>query len=153
MICPYCKSENVIKRGIRKNLSGDIRIYGCNDCKRRFKRDVDLELMANHVKELEIANQTLLNNNVKLVVENKCLSSMVDVQHSRLLILDKEKQDCKLKCEIIVKEKDRKLQEKEAYIASLHETVWHLKNSFACKFYNFHETPQGFKLEFEFHRK
>jgi transposase-like protein len=34
--CPFCKSGNVIKRGIRKTEFGIIQRYGCQNCNRRF---------------------------------------------------------------------------------------------------------------------
>lgn len=37
--CPFCKSENVIKRGIRKTEFGTIQRYGCQDCNHRFVVD------------------------------------------------------------------------------------------------------------------
>lgn len=37
--CPFCKSENVIKRGIRKTTYGTVQRYGCLICKHRFVVD------------------------------------------------------------------------------------------------------------------
>lgn len=37
--CPICKSENVIKRGIRKTSYGTVQRYGCKDCDHRFVVD------------------------------------------------------------------------------------------------------------------
>ncbi len=34
--CIYCKSKNIIKRGIRKSKKGDLQRYYCKDCKKRF---------------------------------------------------------------------------------------------------------------------
>jgi len=35
-ICPYCKSENLIKRGLRKTKTKQVQRFGCKDCKKRF---------------------------------------------------------------------------------------------------------------------
>ncbi|MBU1028202.1 MAG: DDE-type integrase/transposase/recombinase [Nanoarchaeota archaeon] len=35
-LCPECQSENIFKRGIRKNKNGTKQIYCCKDCKKRF---------------------------------------------------------------------------------------------------------------------
>lgn len=35
-ICPYCNSENLIKRGIRKTTIGEKQRFSCKDCKKRF---------------------------------------------------------------------------------------------------------------------
>lgn len=37
--CPICKSQNVIKRGIRKTSYAEIQRYGCQDCNHRFVID------------------------------------------------------------------------------------------------------------------
>jgi transposase-like protein len=39
VICPFCKSVNVVKRGIRKTEFGIIQRYGCNNCNHRFVVD------------------------------------------------------------------------------------------------------------------
>jgi len=38
-ICPICKSQNVIKKGIRTTTYGEIQRYGCLDCNHRFVVD------------------------------------------------------------------------------------------------------------------
>lgn len=39
VICPICKSQNTIKKGIRTNTYGEIQRYGCLDCNHRFVVD------------------------------------------------------------------------------------------------------------------
>ncbi len=39
VICPVCKSENVIKRGIRRTSFGEVQRYGCINCQHRFVVD------------------------------------------------------------------------------------------------------------------
>ena len=34
--CPYCKSSQTIRRGLRKNKSGIKQMFWCNHCERRF---------------------------------------------------------------------------------------------------------------------
>ena len=43
--CPYCKSENVISRGKRKNQKGEVQVYGCKNCQRRFTRELGFNRM------------------------------------------------------------------------------------------------------------
>lgn len=43
--CPYCGSSNVISRGKRKNLRGEVQVFGCKDCHRRFTRDMGFNRM------------------------------------------------------------------------------------------------------------
>jgi putative transposase len=35
-LCPYCHSEKLIKRGVRKTKIGDKQRFSCSDCKKRF---------------------------------------------------------------------------------------------------------------------
>lgn len=35
-LCPHCKSNNLIKRGVRKTKLKEVQRYGCNDCHKRF---------------------------------------------------------------------------------------------------------------------
>lgn len=43
--CPRCKSEKVVRHGIRKNKSGDLQRYFCNDCKAWFTLNMGFEKM------------------------------------------------------------------------------------------------------------
>src|SRR2546426_1809633 len=43
--CPSCNSENIIRRGIRKNKTGDIQRYYCNDCTKWFVFNLGFEKM------------------------------------------------------------------------------------------------------------
>ena len=50
MDCVYCKSEEVVKRGKRYNLSGTKQLYLCNDCDGSFIEHDGFERMR-HKKE------------------------------------------------------------------------------------------------------
>jgi transposase-like protein len=39
IICPICKSQNIIRKGIRANTYGEIQRYGCLNCNHRFVID------------------------------------------------------------------------------------------------------------------
>lgn len=43
--CPYCKSREIIRRGLRHNVNGDIQRYGCKNCQREFVRTFAFEGM------------------------------------------------------------------------------------------------------------
>jgi predicted nuclease with TOPRIM domain len=119
------------------------------------------------VKELESANANLIETNGTLLANNVTLNDRLQTIEKELKFMDntvknreqafnklqKEKDECKQKCEIVLSEKNRILQEKESYIRNLHDTIWHLRNSFKCETYQFSETQKGFKFEFEFGRK
>lgn len=43
--CPTCKSDNIVKHGIRHNQSGDIQRYSCNVCGKWFTFNIGFERM------------------------------------------------------------------------------------------------------------
>lgn len=72
------------------------------------------------VKDLEETNKTLLGNNVRLSEENaklhQELSALKDETKNQcmtIVALTKEKDQCKRKCEVVIGEKNRILNEKE----------------------------------------
>lgn len=44
-VCKYCGSQNLIKRGVRKNKSGRVQRFSCKDCGKRFVVNVGFEKM------------------------------------------------------------------------------------------------------------
>ena len=56
VLCPACKSGNVVKRGIRKTQFGEVQRYGCNNCGHRFVVDKGFRRMKFNPK---IVTQTL----------------------------------------------------------------------------------------------
>ena len=42
-LCKFCDSGNVIKKGTRKNKNGDVQIFKCTDCNRRFTANFGFE--------------------------------------------------------------------------------------------------------------
>jgi transposase-like protein len=53
--CPYCKSENIISRGKRKNQKGEVQVYGCKDCQRRFTRELGFNRMKHTPESITLA--------------------------------------------------------------------------------------------------
>jgi len=45
LVCKYCGSPNLIKRGVRKNKSGRVQRFSCKDCGKRFVVNVGFEKM------------------------------------------------------------------------------------------------------------
>ena len=43
--CKFCNSENIIKRGIRKNKNQEIQRYSCKDCNKKFSINLGFEGM------------------------------------------------------------------------------------------------------------
>ena len=53
--CPFCSSNNVIKRGIRETENrGKVQRYGCKDCSKRFSIDDGFWKMKNHEKKITL---------------------------------------------------------------------------------------------------
>ncbi len=44
-VCKFCDSGNIIKKGIKKNKSGSLQKFKCNDCKRGFTANFGFEKM------------------------------------------------------------------------------------------------------------
>ena len=129
--CPYCASNEVIQRGTRKNKLQTVQVYSCKKCNRRFSdgsEHIDQRIVAlqSRIQEIEIANKTLLQNNVvmaesnkKLRDENNILLARVSHTEEALAKTEMERRNCKQKCEVIVSEKDRIIREKETRLANL----------------------------------
>ena len=43
--CPQCKSDHIVKHGVRHNKYGDIQRYSCNNCYKRFTTNLDFKKM------------------------------------------------------------------------------------------------------------
>ena len=43
--CKFYESENIIKKGLRKNKSGNIQVFQCKDCKGKFSTNIGFEKM------------------------------------------------------------------------------------------------------------
>jgi len=53
--CPFCSSNNVIKRGVRKTENrGKVQRYGCKNCNKRFCIDDEFWKMKNHEKKITL---------------------------------------------------------------------------------------------------
>jgi transposase-like protein len=55
--CIFCKSENLIKHGMRHNKSGDIQRFSCKDCKKTFTNNIGFNKMKNTPENITSALQ------------------------------------------------------------------------------------------------
>ena len=55
--CKYCKSDNLVKDGIRKNKHGNIQKFECRDCRRYFTINIGFEKMKHNPKGITTAMQ------------------------------------------------------------------------------------------------
>ena len=44
-VCKYCKADHTVKIGIRHNASGDVQIFKCRECNRKFSFNLGFENM------------------------------------------------------------------------------------------------------------
>jgi putative transposase len=73
--CKYCKSDNLVKDGIRKNKHGDIQKFECRDCKRYFTINIGFEKMKHNPQGITTAMQLYFSG-----------ESLRNVAHSLMLI-------------------------------------------------------------------
>ncbi len=43
--CKFCESDNIIKKGLRKNKNYSIQTFQCKDCKKKFSINIGFEKM------------------------------------------------------------------------------------------------------------
>lgn len=55
--CVFCKSENLIKFGIRRNKSGNIQRFSCRDCHKTFSLNIGFNKMKNTPENITSALQ------------------------------------------------------------------------------------------------
>jgi putative transposase len=55
--CPYCRSQNIAKAGLRKNKSGAIQKYFCKDCQKYFTFNIGFEHMKHSPQAITTAMQ------------------------------------------------------------------------------------------------
>lgn len=53
--CPMCESANNIKRGVRKTQNGDVQLYFCKDCRRKFTIDRGFSRMKHDPKAITLS--------------------------------------------------------------------------------------------------
>jgi len=55
--CKYCKSDNLVKDGLRHNKHGDIQKFECRNCKRYFTINIGFEKMKHNPQGITTAMQ------------------------------------------------------------------------------------------------
>lgn len=51
-LCKFCDSRNIKKMGFRKTKSGEVRVFGCKDCKKRFTTNFSFKRMRNNSRAI-----------------------------------------------------------------------------------------------------
>lgn len=83
--CPNCKSENFIKKGIRKNQSGNIQRYRCLDCTKWFSFNVGFERMKHNPQAITSAMQLYFTGESLRGVQKFLRLQGVEVSHQTVL--------------------------------------------------------------------
>jgi transposase-like protein len=80
--CPQCKSEVIVKHGIRHNKSGDIQRYTCRNCYKRFSINLGFERMKaapqiiTSTMQLYFTNESFRNEHKFLRLQGVTVSRM-----------------------------------------------------------------------------
>lgn len=64
-LCKFCDSGKIIKKGIKKNKSGNLQIFKCKDCKKRFTTNFGFERKQNDECHHRIFGDVFLRNECK----------------------------------------------------------------------------------------
>ena len=59
--CKYCNSANIVKMGIRYNKSGNVQMYQCKDCKKKFSINLGFEKMRATPDQITMAMNLYFN--------------------------------------------------------------------------------------------
>lgn len=79
--CPKCKSENIVKHGIRKNKSGNLQRYSCKDCDKWFVFNLGFENMKTNPKAITSAMQLYFTGESLRNVQQFLRLQGVEVSH------------------------------------------------------------------------
>jgi len=82
--CKYCKSDNLIKYGIRHNKHGDIQKFECRDCKRYFTINIGFEKMKHNPQGITTAMQLYFSGESLRNVARSLKLIGVEVSHQTI---------------------------------------------------------------------
>jgi transposase-like protein len=83
-LCKYCDSGRITKKGIRKNKNGNIQIFKCLDCKKKFSSNFGFEKMRNNENIITGALQMYYSGMSVRDIENHYEMLGIDVDHSNI---------------------------------------------------------------------
>ncbi|MBU4360373.1 PD-(D/E)XK nuclease family protein [Patescibacteria group bacterium] len=90
--CPYCSSENFVKRGVRKKQKETVQLYLCKDCKRTFTPGA---IKGKHYPMPIILDAISLYNLGYSLERAASISSQIDVENRKKLENEKQGQGTK----------------------------------------------------------
>ena len=62
-LCKFCDSGNIIKKGFKKNKSGNVQLFKCKDCKRKFTTNFGFERMRYDPRNHNTGSSNVLSGN------------------------------------------------------------------------------------------
>ncbi|HLD49170.1 MAG TPA: hypothetical protein VJB11_02300 [archaeon] len=73
MQCPYCHNQNVVRRGLRKNLKKSKQLFLCNSCKRKFTPDFPRMRFSKRVvgKAMKLRRSGLSSPKIKTMLQQQ----------------------------------------------------------------------------------
>src|SRR5579872_2570100 len=80
--CIFCKSNEIVKQGLRHNKAGDIQKFGCKICGKYFTVNLGFEKMKHDPKAITSAMQLYFSGESLRNVTNSLKPLVVDVVHS-----------------------------------------------------------------------
>lgn len=82
--CKYCKSESVVKCGLRKNKHGDLQKFLCKDCNRHFTINLGFERMKHDPEGITTAMQLYFSGESLRNTARSLKLLGVDVSHQTI---------------------------------------------------------------------
>ncbi|MDN5847090.1 MAG: hypothetical protein L0H53_12550 [Candidatus Nitrosocosmicus sp.] len=82
--CKYCKSESVVKCGLRKNKHGDLQKFQCNDCNRCFTINLGFERMKHNPQGITTAIQLYVSGELLRNTAHSLKLLGVEVSHQTI---------------------------------------------------------------------
>jgi transposase-like protein len=82
--CKYCKSDNLMKYGIRHNKHGDIQKFGCKDCYHFFTINIGFEKMKHNPQGITTAMQSYFSGESLRNVAHSLKLIGVEVSHQTI---------------------------------------------------------------------
>ena len=80
----YCKSENLVRDGLRHNKHGDIQKFECRDCKRYFTINIAFETMKHNPQGITTAMQLYFSGESLRNVAHSLKLIGVEVSHQTI---------------------------------------------------------------------
>ena len=79
--CKYCNSNNIIKKGVRKNTNYNIQVFLCKDCNKKFSMNLGFEGMKAAPDQITMAMNLYFNGESSRKTAQSLLLTGVKISH------------------------------------------------------------------------